>query len=115
MKNALILLSLIFISVSCASLKSNTVIKPNDNFILGSNKHGTFKVKLENLSKNAVEIYLAPIDGGKHSPQTVAPNQIISIKVDKNSALVIVNNTADTSSVNLKVTGDLGLSMKYKN
>ncbi len=112
-----ILLSLVVLSLftSCGSLKSTTYIKPNDQFILGNNKHGSFRVKLENISKKPIEIYLAPIDGGTHSPQTLAVNQIVNVKVSANTAVVISNMTSDTAAVSLKVNGDTGLSMQYKN
>lgn len=108
---------MLFVS-SCSvfsSLNSNTVIKPNDSFILGNNEHGSFKVQLKNVSKNDLNVYHAPVGGGRHSGQTVKPNESVTIKVDRNTALVIQNATPDTASVDLKVTGDLGLSMGYKN
>ena len=115
MKQFLVVLALVVFTASCSTLHSNTSIQPNDSFILGNNKHGSFKVKLKNVSKNDVEVYHAPINGGKHSSQNVKPNQSIMIKVDKNTALIIANKFNDTASVALNVTGDVGLSMGYKN
>ena len=112
------LLAIVFVLttlISCSTLNSNTIIKPNDSFILGNNQHGTFKVKLQNVSKNEIEIYQAPINGGKHSTQIVKPENKVTVSVDANTALHIVNKSTDTASVILKVTGDLGLSMDYKN
>ncbi len=86
-----------------------------DSFILGNNKHGSFKVKLENTSKNDIEVYKAPIDGGQHSFKVIKPNDIANLKVESNTALFIQNKSNDTVSVRLKVTGDIGLSMGYKN
>lgn len=100
---------------SCSSLTSVTTIKPNDSFILGNNTHGKFKVKLKNVSKNDLEVYHTPINGGRHSSQTLKLNESVLVKVDKNTALVIANKSNDTASVELKVTGDTGLSMGYKN
>ena len=91
------------------------MIKPKDSFILGNNEHGSFKVKLTNVSENEIKIYNAPINGGTHSPQIIRPNEIIIIKVEKNTALIFENKFDETASVNLKITGDLGLSMGYKN
>lgn len=112
-----LLVSLLFLTnfTSCSTLRSNTVIKPQDSFILGNNKHGKFKVKLQNVSKNDLEIYQAPITGGKHSPQMVKPGQKVTVKIDQNTALYLLNHSMDTSAVNLKVSGDIGLSMGYKN
>lgn len=85
-----------------------------DSFILGNNQHGSFKVRLENTSPSTIEVYLAPINGGKHSFQTINPKEIVSVKVSANTALVIQNKSTDTASVKLKATGDVGLSMGYK-
>jgi len=114
MKKILSALALAVVFTSC-SLTSNTIIKPNDSFVLGNNQHGSFKVKLKNVSKNNLEVYHAPISGGKHSSQNVKPNQNTTIKVDRNTALIISNTSKDTASVDLKVTGDTGLSMGYSN
>lgn len=100
--------------LSAYALHSNTTIKANDSFILGNNQHGTFKVKLENVSKNNLEIYHAPIAGGKHSTVIVKPNEKVSLKVDANTALFIQNKSKEEASVNLKVVGDLNLSMGYQ-
>lgn len=108
---------LVFIS-SCnifSSLNSNTTIKPNDSFILGNNEHGTFKVVLKNISNHELKIFMAPISGGTHSPIVVVPNKTVKLKVDKNTALIIENKSTEPANVALKVTGDIGLSMGYKN
>lgn len=118
MKSNLFFLVFMIMLTSCSifnSLTSNTTIKPNDSFLLGNNEHGSFKATLKNVSSVDLEVYLAPINGGKHSAQIVKPNEVISVKVDSNTALVINNKSADSASVDLKVKGDLGLSMGYKN
>lgn len=55
-----------------------------------------------------------PLDGGKHSPIDVKPNETVKVKVDKNTALTIENNHPSEASVELVVKGDTGLSMGYK-
>ena len=110
-----IILSLIITSCSVfGSLTSNTTIKPNDSFILGNNEHGTFKVKLKNVSNHDLKLYMAPIDGGTHSPVMVKPNESVTVKADRNTSLVIENKSDEEASVDLYVTGDMGLSMGYK-
>lgn len=115
MKNFILSLGFTFLLASCGSLTSNTIIKPNDSFILGKNEHGSFKVKLRNVSKNNIEIHQEPNTGGRHSFQKVKPNEVVTVKIDKNTALLFANQSKDTASVDLKVTGDIGLSMGYKN
>lgn len=97
------------------SLTSNTTIQPNDSFVLGNNEHGSFKVKLKNVSNNILKVYKAPIEGGTHSPVMVKPNESVTVKADRNTALVIENKSNEVASVDLYVTGDTGLSMGYKN
>lgn len=103
------------IFTSCRSLTSTTYIKGNDAFILGNNKHGEFSVKLKNASKSDIDLWRTPIDGGKHSPLTVKPNETIKVNVEKNTALRIENKADEQATVELLVKGDTGLSMGYKN
>ncbi len=114
MQSVIAVFATIICMTSCRTLTSNTTIKPNDSFVLGNNEHGTFKVKLKNVSKNDLEVYRAPIAGGRHSSQMVKPGESVIVKVEKNTALIVSNATGDTASVDLKVTGDLGLSMGYQ-
>jgi hypothetical protein len=97
------------------SLTSNISIKANESFVLGNNEHGTFKARIKNVSNHPVTIVMRPIDGGSHSPQTVMPNESATVKTQKNTALVIENKSNEAASIDLKVNGDTGLSMDYKN
>lgn len=99
---------------SCRSLTSTTYIKSNDAFILGNNKHGEFSVRLKNASKNNLELWKAPVNGGQHSPLTVKPNETVKVNVEKNTALKIENKANAQATVELLVKGDTGLSMGYK-
>ncbi len=112
MKTPLILSILLLIS-GCA-LNSTTYIKPNDRFILGNNPHGKVGVKLSTISTEPVQTQLFPIDAGFHSLSTVNSGKTERVAVDKNTALHIVNNSTDTVIVELKVRGDLNLSMGYR-
>lgn len=104
---------LIFVVASCA-LHSTTTIKANERFLLGNNQHGSFRVKLRNVSVNEVEIHRAPISGGRHSGQTIQPGETVRVRVESNTALVIINHAEKDASVQLTVNGDTGLSMGYK-
>ena len=117
MKNTICFFAVVIAITSCSMFKSvtsNTTITPQNSFVLGNNEHGTFSVKLKNVSKKDVIIHRAPITGGNHSYVTVQPNETINVNVEKNTAMVIENNTNDTASVDLFIKGDTGLSMGYK-
>lgn len=117
MKSLIVIIAFIgsIFTAGCQTLRSGTTIKPQDSFVLGNNEHGKFTVNLKNTSKQTIEVYHAPINGGKHSSQMVEPNQSVKVKVDKNTALIFGNQSMDTVTIALKVNGDLGLSMGYKN
>lgn len=111
--------SFLFVFITSCSifstLNSNTSIKPNESFVLGNNEHGSFKVVLKNISNHDLRLVMAPVSGGTHSPLIVSPNETIKLKTDKNTALIIENKSTEPANVALKVTGDIGLSMGYKN
>lgn len=97
------------------SLNSTTFIKANDVFILGNNVHGKFYINVTNTSNVELQIWQYPIDGGRHSPINLKPSSSVKVNVDKNTSLRIENNNNEEVSLKLKVKGDTGLSMGYKN
>lgn len=113
--NALFIVFVILSINSCGTLTSTTSIEGKNSFVLGNNQHGVFSVRLKNISKSDVIVHRAPIDGGRHSFETVTPGKTVKVKVEKNTALVIDNQGLDQVSVELYVIGDTGLSMGYKN
>jgi len=109
---------LCFILTSCLSFKSlhsTTYIKAKDAFILGNNVHGKFSVRVTNTSNYEVTIWQYPITGGRHSPLILKGSSSAKVKVDKNTALRFENSASEEVAIKLKVKGDLGLSMGYKN
>ena len=110
------ILSLILIGcLSLKSLKSTTFIKANDAFILGNNVHGKFSVRITNTSNYEITIWQYSINGGRDSQIKVNPSSTIKINVDKNTAIRIESQSNEEVAIKLKVTGDTGLSMGYKN
>ncbi len=108
------IITLAFISTSCRTLSSTTYIKAQDSFILGNNEHGKFSVKLKNASTTDLELWKAPLGGGRHSQVIVKPSETVKVSVDKNTALRIENTANASATVELLVKGDTGLSMGYK-
>ena len=117
MKTIITIYLLAITLTSCSvfgSLTSNTIIKPNESFVLGNNEHGSFTVKLKNVSNHDLKIFMAPITGGTYSPIMVKPRETVRIKAEQNTALIIENKSNEDASVDLYVTGDTGLSMGYQ-
>ena len=108
------IITLAFISTACRTLSSTTYIKAQDSFILGNNEHGKFSVKLKNASTTDLELWKAPLGGGRHSQVIVKPSDTVKVSVDKNTALRIENTANASATVELLVKGDTGLSMGYK-
>jgi len=117
MKKIISIYAAVILITSCSMFKtvtSNTIITPQNSFVLGNNKHGSFTVKLKNVSINEVVLHRAPITGGNHSYVTVKPTETVKVDVESNTALIIENKSNDTASVDLYIKGDTGLSMGYK-
>jgi hypothetical protein len=81
---------------------------------LGNNVHGRFSVSVTNTSVTPITLWQCPIEGGKHSPITLERAATVKVKVEKNTALKIENDSEDQISIQLKVSGDIGLSMGYE-
>ena len=96
-------------------LTSTTTISPNNSFILGNNEHNRFTATAKNVSKQKLEIFLQPLNGQPELVQTLLPQESAKLNVPVNTAVIIKNNSTDTVNVELKVNGDTGLSMGYKN
>lgn len=117
-KKYLFLFIVAFNLVSCIpfkTLKSTTYIKANDEFILGNNVHGKFYASITNTSNFEATIWQYPNNGGRHSPITLKPSMSTKVNVDKNTSLRIENHSNEEVAIKLKVKGDIGLSMGYKN
>ena len=68
---------------------------------------------LINEGSTELKVYKAPIEGGTHSPILLHPKENVTVKTEKNTALIIENKGDVYGSVTLKVKGDLNLGMTY--
>lgn len=118
MKKRLYLFLALFISMtSCLpirTLNSTTYIKANDAFILGENEHNRFQLTVTNTSIVPVDIWQYPLSGGRHSLVSLRPTEKIKLKVEENTSIRIENTSSEQVAVRLRVKGDLGLSMNYR-
>jgi hypothetical protein len=111
-----ILITIFFTSCRLfTGLSSTTTITANNSFELGNNYHGKFQANVKNTSTQPVDVFLKPINGEAAKLKTLAPNESAIVKVAANTALVVKNNSNQSVDVSLKVKGDTGLSMGYKN
>lgn len=111
----LVFASLFFTScIPFRTLNSTTNIKPKESFLLGNNAHGKFSAKVTNTSITPITLWKCPIEGGRHSTVTLDPSSTIKVNVEKNTAFRIENDSEEEISIQLKVSGDVGLSMGYQ-
>ena len=115
MKYLLFFISITVLISSCSSIRSNINISPKHSFTLGDNKHGAFKVALQNNSDQEIEVYQRLVGGKNQAPIKLSPKESISVKIPSNTAVIIDNKNAQEVTVSAKITGDIGLSMGYKN
>jgi hypothetical protein len=117
MKQHYLILALFISMTSCLpfrTLNSTTYIKANDAFILGDNEHGRFNVSVTNTSIAPVDIWQYPLAGGRHSLVTLRPTEKIKLKVEENTSIRFENSSSEQVAVRLRVNGDTGLSMNYR-
>lgn len=115
MKKVVLFVAIVATLSSCRTLTSTTTIKPYDSFVLGNNEHGSFSVKVKNISSEDITTFKAPIAGGTHTYEIIKPSATTKVSVEKNTALIFENKSGKTANVELYVKGDTGLSMGYKN
>jgi ABC-type Fe3+-hydroxamate transport system substrate-binding protein len=108
-KVALVLVTLIMFS-ACA-LTSNTVIGPKKEFELGDGKHGAFEAVVKNVSDATVDIYKQPLGGAQEKVISLAPGDKTTVSIAADTKAIFKNLSNGQASLNLKVTGDTGLSM----
>jgi len=116
-KQHYLILALCISITSCLpfrTLNSTTYIKANDAFILGENEHNRFQVTVTNTSIVPVDIWQYPLSGGRHSLVSLRPTEKIKLKVEENTSIRIENSSSEQVAVRLRVKGDLGLFMNYR-
>jgi hypothetical protein len=98
-----------------STLTSTTEIGPQNSFILGQNQHGAYHVNMKNISNHTLQVRLTPSDGNPQPLVNVKSREKVSLKVDRNTKLEVINDSPNPAKVELLVNGDTGLSMGYKN
>ncbi len=110
MKQLLILLAAGLMIQSCA-LHSRTSIGPQKAFELGEGTHGSFKAKVKNDSEVPVEICSARLGQTEKKLLTLNPGQQTTLRFGADTKVIFKNNSSREAVVQLKVTGDTGLTM----
>ncbi|MCC2545293.1 hypothetical protein LJY25_02460 [Hymenobacter sp. BT175] len=108
-------LALLTATAGWASIRSNLFIEPRKQFVLGGKQPGAFKVAAHNVGKVAVEFRERPKGGGIFGKATLAPGQQATLRFAAGSAAVVLNPSAETANLQLRITGDTQqLRMDYE-
>lgn len=110
MQKLFLLLTAVLAFTSCA-LTSNTFIGPEKEFELGDGKHGSFKAAVKNISRATVDIYKQPLGWVKQKVISLAPGRRTTVTIAADTKAIFKNVSNAEASLQLKVTGDTGLSM----
>jgi hypothetical protein len=111
-----LLTSLVFFT-SCGALSSFTsvtTIGANNSFVLGNNPHGFFNAKVKNISGRPLVLYQKTLTDSVHSVTILKPNETLHVYADKNTALIVENQSNRQAQVKLDLGGDTNLSMGYR-
>ncbi|WP_400191359.1 DoxX family protein [Hymenobacter sp. B81] len=111
---ALGLLLVTTVSLAGDNLKSNLVIEPRKQFVLGGEQRGAFKVAAHNIGRVPVEIKERPRGGGIFGKATLAPGQRATLRFLAGSAALVLNPSDQQANLKLTVSGDTQLSMGYE-
>jgi hypothetical protein len=99
------------VTLQSCSLTSRTTIGPNKAFELGDGTHGSFTATVKNDCTVPVEIFEMPLGATEKKLATLQPGQQKKVKFAANTKAIFKNTSNEEAIVNLKVSGDTGLSM----
>jgi hypothetical protein len=97
-----------------ADLTSSTIIEPNQSFVLGEGKHGSYKAKITNNGNVDVEVFGERENEEKTSLGVLKPKDKSEYNVEKNTKVIFKNLGDKTATIGIKLSGDTSLSMGYK-
>ncbi|MEM7657105.1 MAG: hypothetical protein AAF399_13305 [Bacteroidota bacterium] len=110
------LLSVLALSstLSSCAIHSNLNIPAGQEFVLGGNGNGRFKVELNNTGQPEVEVLEDFASGKVVTIGKLAPNAKSKRRFSSGSAAILRNPTDQDALVKVRITGDLRLGMVYE-
>ncbi|OWP64190.1 hypothetical protein CDA63_05560 [Hymenobacter amundsenii] len=102
------------LSVCRAGINSNLFIESGKQFVLGGGQPGSFKVVAHNVGNVPVELRERPKGGGVFGRAILQPGQAATLRFLAGSAALVLNPSARTANLKLRITGDTRLGMGYE-
>ena len=93
------------------NIHSVTFIPPNQQFILGGEQRGAFKVVANNIGPVPVEIRERPQGGSIFGKAVLEPGQKGTLRFLAGSTAVVLNPSRKEAKLDFVITGDTNLGM----
>ena len=100
--------------LALGGIHSHVTIKAGEQFVLGGQQRGAFRVAAKNVGAVPVEIRERPQGGGTFGKATLAPGQSGALKFAAGSTAVLLNPSRQPANLTLSITGDTRLGMTYE-
>lgn len=97
----------------CSSIRSGLEIDPGATFVLGGDQRGAFRVEILNTGRAAVQVSEATVFGDTVVVAVVASGATADAHFSEGSAALIANLDAEGASLDVRITGDTDLAMRY--
>jgi len=111
---ALISIFCLALCLSSCVIRSNVGVPARQEFVLGDNGHGAFKVEAKNTGDVPVEVSERYRNGSSSEGQVLQPGEEAILRFAANSAAILRNDNDQDALVKVKITGDTGLNMGYE-
>lgn len=110
----LLLGSMSFIS-GCGFIGSTVWVQPGEAFRLGDNRHGAFKVAMNNLGTEPIYLEAESLEGLVIKRDTLPGRSYKTLRFPPNTVAIFQNSGSKENRVKVRISGDKNLSMGYEN
>lgn len=110
----LLLVGFLLTFSGCAFIGSTVWIQPGEEFRLGENRHGTFKVSMNNLGKEPIYLEAESLEGLVVKRDTLPGRSFKTLRFPPNTVAVFQNPGSKETRVRVRISGDTNLSMGYE-
>lgn len=109
----LLLLLTLATASGCGTLRSGLEIDPGATFVLGGEQRGAFTVEILNTGAAPVALAELQASGDTLQVTSLAPGEGARVRFARGSAALLRNASPRPASLDVTVTGDTKLGMRY--
>jgi hypothetical protein len=100
---------MVWMMLMACSLRSGLQIEAGSQFVLGDNPHRSFSARVRNAGEVPVRVR-----SGEQTIAEVAPGESARARFAPGEAAIFVNQTDTPAQLDVRVRGDVRLSMGYE-